>query len=454
MTVVVAYAHGAEQSSVFAESLRLLLDHTPDTIPLSWFGVTGGIHRTRNGMVKTFLDQSDHEWLWMVDSDMAFAPDTVDMFLSVADPQEFPVVGGLCFGQRTSGRDELNIPLFEQYPTIYKLNPDTMSFGAVDEYPDNAFMRCAGTGGACLFIHRTVLEAMREQVGDHWFTPVAGAGGDPQEPFSEDLSFCVRLGQLGVPLHVHTGIRTGHQKPAFLTHESFMAQGTLPVQRGERWVVIPTKNNFGQLRDLIGQLRSQGEADGIVIVDNGVNRTGRNWLSSQKYLTVIEMPGAGIHHMWNAGADLVPDGADVAFLNDDLRIGERFLSGLQDGLTGNRVVTSPNYDQRTHETVTTNIAANRYDGTGGISGFAFMVSGQFLRSYRFPEDCMWWFGDNDLMLTVAQAGKTGVVLTSPTVEHLDGGGQTGDWEAAEFKKQTDADEVAFMAKWGAVKVPA
>jgi hypothetical protein len=40
------------------------------------------------------------------------------------------------------------------------------------------------------------------------------------------------------------------------------------------------------------------------------------------------------------------------------------------------------------------------------------------------------------------------------VEHLDGGGQSGDWQSAEMKAQTDADEAAFMAKWGAVKVPA
>ncbi len=454
MSVVIAYPHGWEKSAVFDECLHRLMENVGgriDVARLPSFGVAGRLHDIRNQQVKAFLDQSNHEWLWLIDDDMAFAPNLLDLLLDAADPNERPVIGGLCFGQKILRFNEMMVPELSIFPTIYKWDPQGKCFSSASEYPDNAFVKVAGTGAACLLIHRKVLELVRENWGDVWFTPVGGAGGDPDAHFSEDLSFCGRLGQLEVPVYVHTGIKTGHQKPRWLTDELFRAQQTV---KGERWVVIPTKNNLNQLRDLIGQLREQGEADGIVVVDNGMSRTGRNWLSSQKDLTVLEMPGAGIHHMWNAGADLVPDGADVAFLNDDLAIGPGFLSGLQEALGGSVVVSCPNYDGRTQQMSTTDICANRYDGTGGISGFAFMVHGPFLRSYSFPEDCMWWFGDNDLMLTVASQGLTGVVLVSPTVEHLDGGGQSGDWQSEEMKAQTDADFDAFAAKWGAVKVPA
>lgn len=42
----------------------------------------------RNRIVRVFLENTDAEWLWMVDSDMTFEMDTLDRLLEVADKTE------------------------------------------------------------------------------------------------------------------------------------------------------------------------------------------------------------------------------------------------------------------------------------------------------------------------------------------------------------------------------
>jgi hypothetical protein len=42
------------------------------------------------------------------------------------------------------------------------------------------------------------------------------------EPFGEDTSFFIRASELQIPLHVHTGVRTSHDKGGiFLTEQTY-----------------------------------------------------------------------------------------------------------------------------------------------------------------------------------------------------------------------------------------
>jgi hypothetical protein len=75
----------------------------------------------RNEITQAFLDRTDAEWLFMIDTDMGFAPDTVARLIAVADPTERPVVGGLCFTyKRATGRGELGTYRFQMQPTMYR----------------------------------------------------------------------------------------------------------------------------------------------------------------------------------------------------------------------------------------------------------------------------------------------------------------------------------------------
>jgi hypothetical protein len=40
----------------------------------------------------------------------------------------------------------------------------------------------------------------------------------------EDLSFCMRAGSLGIPVHVHTGVKTTHLKQLWLSEADYLDQ--------------------------------------------------------------------------------------------------------------------------------------------------------------------------------------------------------------------------------------
>lgn len=171
----------------------------------------GGIVSGRNSVTAKFLDATDCEWLFMVDSDMGFAPDTVDRLIESADPVERPVMGGLCFSLRRDTAGEFYGQKYVVVPTCYEyVDTDAeVGFRSLINYPRDTVLPVSATGAACLLIHRSALEAVRARVGDHWFDHVTHPGGTV---FSEDLSFCIRLAAADIPVHVDTGVRTTHDK--------------------------------------------------------------------------------------------------------------------------------------------------------------------------------------------------------------------------------------------------
>lgn len=234
-SVLVAYVHPATQvEHSFTTSLMGLVNfdaaHNQRLFrsagPLMMRSGTGGLVDARNKIMAHFLDEAEEEWLWIVDTDMGFLPDTVDRLVDVADQAERPVVGALCFSLRQGDPDGFGGYATWPVPTIYGWHQDAHGHGfrAVSDYPRNELVRVAGTGAACLLVHRAVAGKVRAGHGDDWFTPVRY----PDRRFvSEDLSFCYRLGALGIPVHVHTGIKTTHAKQIWVSERDFLAHQAL-----------------------------------------------------------------------------------------------------------------------------------------------------------------------------------------------------------------------------------
>ena len=180
---------------------------------------TGGIVAARNTVARQFLASDRADWLFWIDTDMGFAPDTVDRLLAAADPLVRPIVGGLCFANREVAGDGLNGFQTKAVPTVYYWgsNGDQQGFQAVASFPDDELVRCDATGSACLLIHRSALE----QIGADWYDPIVNPSTGSL--LGEDLSFCVRAGAKHIPIHVHTGVRTSHLKPVWLQADHFVA---------------------------------------------------------------------------------------------------------------------------------------------------------------------------------------------------------------------------------------
>ena len=227
------------------------------------------------------------------------------------------------------------------------------------------------------------------------------------------------------------------------------------------FAVIPVKNQLHYTKGLVDQLLGQAEGR-ILLLDNGSTDGTIEWAVGLERevgdaFGLHEMPGSYLHAMWNFGLDWASvesqgEPHSVAILNNDLRVGPQFLSSLHRTLhlDAKVAVAGANYDGRAfppgkRAQAVNQICGGRYDGTGGLPGFAFMLRGE--DGYRFPEALHWWYGDNDMVATFLQAGRLCVISRDATCEHLDGGGRTGNWADPAMQRLLKQDAEWFRAKW-------
>lgn len=235
-TVQPAFLHSNDVAYSWHESMRGVLDYDLDSgrpriarKPLNIRTNTGRLVQSRNLAVRLFLDRTDHEWLWFTDTDMGFAPDTVERLLEAADPIERPIVGALCFALMEQSYDGMGGMRFAITPTMYTMGHNTeghATFAFYGPYPDETVVPVAGTGAACILIHRSVLEKLRQLHGDTWFSQIADSKGDV---IGEDLSFCARASAAGLPIHVHTGVKTTHHKQWWISEQDYMQNPLIRV---------------------------------------------------------------------------------------------------------------------------------------------------------------------------------------------------------------------------------
>lgn len=228
--VVVAYCHPGTIHSAFHESLLDLLVYD---MAFHKRIVNGGgrlakqssanLSGPRNDVVRKFLEYGKADWLWFVDTDMVFKPDTLERLLEFADPDNAPIVGGLCF----------SIDGKQIFPTLYGLvgeesNPQVVRF---HEWPVDSMFQVAATGTGCLLIHRSVFERIRDfrhegsditgfNAAFPWFQETT----HDDRAVGEDITFCWRAGIVGIPVYVNTAVHVGHVKAYTLDLDAYLAQ--------------------------------------------------------------------------------------------------------------------------------------------------------------------------------------------------------------------------------------
>lgn len=424
----------------------------------SWHCAVGttNIADARNKIVQAFLDDpTKPDWLCFIDTDQEFAPNTLDALIESADPVERPIVSALIM----ANRPERARPIA---PACVVLNENGLPIQP-PMIPNERHWHVAAVGTGFIVIHRSVLEKVGKEFKGKtpfpWFefSPWwrEENGEKVLDVLGEDYTFCLRAAQVAeAPAIVDTTIEVGHVKSKTLSSVDFYAQLPRDQIEDRTFVVIPVKDQLKLTKSILRQLFEQGDYAEIIVLDNGSNPETKRWLASQNFATVLNAEGMGIHEMWNAGAVLATKRypkVNIAFLNNDLRIGPNFLKGMRDVLRDDPVgygAVCANYDGRegTGSVRLHGICADRYDGTGGLAGFAYMVRGElFQQGYRFPNECKWWFGDNDLTVMLDQSDLPYGMALDVEVEHLDGGGKTGKWDSPEMQERLAKDQAAWFA---------
>lgn len=399
----------------FAHNARTLRGGT-----LAMRGSAGGLVEARNKAIREFLDADRADWLFWIDTDMGFEPDTVERLLEAADPVERPIVGALAFALREREQDGMGGFRCAAAPTIFDWvqRPDGVRglLGRA-QYSINTLTPCDGTGSACILIHRSVFEkiAAHPLDGDEsdagWYGRIRNPGTG--QLIGEDLSFCLRARAQGFPIYVHTGVRTTHLKHFWLAEEDYWTRAIAPPATRTVDVIVPVLRRPDNAAPFMESLRA---STGLATV----------WAIAEKHddATIGAWHAAGAQHVICADtAHTFAEKVNLGFrrssapwifiTGDDVRFApgwldhaqaiagdERNVIGTND--CGNPRVTSG--EHATHllirRTYVETMGAS-WDGPGIVAH----------EGYRH------WYVDDEIVTTAKQRGVWGMALGA-IVEHM------------------------------------
>jgi len=444
--VQVAYLHGNDVRHSWHESMRRLYEHDRVAFgrisgtkgPLNIRCGTGQLVLKRNYAVKLFLDGTPHEWLWMIDTDMGFAPDVVERLVQSAHPVDRPVVGALCFTLSDAAYDGMNGMRTSLVPTIYRMGHTReghATFSHFGDYPTNTMIQVAATGAACILFHRSVLEKVRADHGDHWFDQMYNEDG---QMVGEDFALCMRLGAAGIPIWVHSGIPTNHHKDVWISEDDYRLQADPPQPADtETAVLVPVMKRPHNAAPFMASLRaSTGLARVYAIADPDDPDTIEAW--EEAGATVIVRPGSAgtfaekinLGYRTTIEPWLFIAGDDARFTGDWLDQAQHIarLSGAK--VIGTNDLSNPRVLAGEHATHLL-IDREYIDGEGGSWDGPGAIAHE---GYRH------WFVDDEIVYAAKQRGAWAMAPASivPHLHPLWGKGVTDEvYELGQSHAETD-----------------
>lgn len=451
-SVTLAYAHnGFEVTHSFSQSLMHLMlhdvSHGQHVVEGGYIPVrcgTNGLVGARNLAVTTFLAKGKGEWLLWVDTDMGFERDSIERLLAVADKDERPIVGGLCFGQKETDEDGYFGYRTSARATIFNWQTidgqeHPTKFTARAWYPPNSLVKCAGTGSAFVLIHRSAFEKIAKQYGMVWYNQLPADDG---EMIGEDISFCIRANALQLPIHVHTGVRTTHMKHLWLQEQDFWDQHEPPPANERVAVIVPVMRRPQNAEPFMRSLRaSTGLATAYAIYDEDDLDTRDAWKNAGA--EVVQSSGTSFAVKVNDGYRATTE-PNLFVVGDDVH----FRPGWYDhaaytmGVSGCRVVGvndlgNPRVMRGEHATHML-IARDYIDDHGASWDGPGVVC---------HEGYSHWFVDDEIVAAAKSRG-TFLVSLGAKVEHLHplfGKGQMDDvYERGTRRKEQD--QKVFVAR--------
>lgn len=139
----------------------------------------------RNGVHQRFLEDTDVKWLFMLDSDVLPPPSALDKLIA----HNLPIVGGW---YRVKGG--------KSNPVVYDyLGPgdDGKEHWKQRQGPGEGLEQVDGAGAGCWLMTRETAKAL----GPKPYSLVRGG---------EDLELCLKLKELGIPVHIDWSIACAH----------------------------------------------------------------------------------------------------------------------------------------------------------------------------------------------------------------------------------------------------
>lgn len=166
------------------------------------------VYDARNRLASQALNGGFDRILW-IDSDMVFRP---DLMIKLAKDMD-------------EGREMVSTVYFKRKPPFTPICYKTLEYSEENnrpvyqlepylDYPKDQVFQAAGCGFGAVMMTVDLVERVADKFGFP-FSPMMGMG--------EDLSFCWRVNQLGVPIWCDSRIKVGHAGVMTVTEETYLS---------------------------------------------------------------------------------------------------------------------------------------------------------------------------------------------------------------------------------------
>lgn len=225
-SVLAAYDEDTRRAATGIGKRRLVGYH-PETGPY--------IHQNRSDVARYFLDCTDFQWLWMLDSDMDFPVDSLYRLLDAAEEHDCKILGAAYWNGYGFSNVYLSWLLFTPEHGMVALPqlPDP------DQFP---VAELSALGMGCTLIHRDVLQDVADSyANDPWDTfgadilvrfsdgglmsgrtpeelKVNGRQVDWYQRVGEDVCFCLRARRCGHVAYGLPSLVADHFKQMYVPH--------------------------------------------------------------------------------------------------------------------------------------------------------------------------------------------------------------------------------------------
>lgn len=180
--------------------------HTPFVISLTGLRVKGEIkfaysasslvYDSRNGLARKAIVEKFDRVLWL-DSDMQFSPDLFQRLNEDLDEgRDF--VSGLYFTRKPPHKPVIFSEAGYKHIGEQGVKPYATT---MHEYPKDSVFEIAAAGFGGLMMNVSLLKDVEERYGLP-FAPIMG--------FGEDLSFCLRVADMGKKMYCDSRVKMGH----------------------------------------------------------------------------------------------------------------------------------------------------------------------------------------------------------------------------------------------------
>jgi len=169
-----------------------------------YFHIIGNLISVQRQRISKIFEDSDSEWVLFIDSDIFVNAEMIKKMFEFADKDKCPMISGLYFILSNPYS-----PVPTPHPAIFDFTTEKQLVSS-SYIPHDQLIKIDAAGlGLCL-IHKSVFDKLNKAYPEYNYFNIDSSIYD--NPIGEDTSFFLKLKELNIPVHAHTGVLPQHIK--------------------------------------------------------------------------------------------------------------------------------------------------------------------------------------------------------------------------------------------------